>query len=42
MDLDESYDRPLRQRLQFAMKEMASETGGDIEKVIAELVDQYI
>jgi hypothetical protein len=32
----------MRQRLQLAMKEMASEMGGDLEKLITELADQYI
>ncbi len=40
--LDELNDPLLRQRLQLAMKEMASETGGDVEKLITELADQYI
>ncbi|MFZ0929685.1 MAG: radical SAM protein [Syntrophobacteraceae bacterium] len=40
--LDEFNDPRIRERLQFAMKEMASETGGDLEKLITELADQYI
>ena len=40
--LDELGDATVRQRLQFAMKKMASETGGDVEKLITELADQYI
>jgi len=40
--LDEFNDPRIRERLQFAMKEMASETGGDVEKLITELADQYI
>ena len=40
--LDELNDPVMRQRLQFAMKELASETGGDVEKLITELADQYI
>ena len=40
--LDELNDPVMRQRLQLAMKDMASETGGDLEKVITELADQYI
>ncbi|MGA2222938.1 MAG: radical SAM protein [Syntrophobacteraceae bacterium] len=40
--LDELNDPGMRQRLQLAMKDMASETGGDLEKVITELADQYI
>src|SRR5208283_5297575 len=40
--LDDLNDPVMRQRLQLAMKDMASETGGDLEKVITELADQYI
>jgi hypothetical protein len=40
--LDELNDPVVRQRLQSAMQELASETGGDIEKLITELGDQYI
>jgi hypothetical protein len=32
----------MRQRLESAMEEMASEAGGDVEKLITELADQYI
>jgi hypothetical protein len=39
---DEFDDPLMRQRLQLAMKEMASETDGDVEKLITELADQYI
>ncbi len=40
--LDDLNDPVMRQRLQLAMKEMASQTGGDVEKPITELADQYI
>ena len=40
--LDELNDPHIRQRLQLAMKDLASETGGDVEKLITELADQYI
>ncbi len=40
--LDDLNDPVTRQRLEFALKEMASETGGDVEKLIKELADQYI
>jgi hypothetical protein len=40
--LDDLNDPVTRQRLQLAMKDMASETGGDVEKIITELADQYI
>ncbi|MFZ2447685.1 MAG: radical SAM protein [Syntrophobacteraceae bacterium] len=40
--LDELSDPTTRQRLQLAMKELASETGGDVERIITELADQYI
>ncbi len=40
--LDELNDPIMRQRLQLAMKELASETDGDVEKLITELADQYI
>jgi hypothetical protein len=40
--LDELQDPVMRQRLQLAMKELASETDGDLEKLINELADQYI
>lgn len=39
--LDELNDPRIRQRLQLAVKELASDTGGDAEKLIAELADQY-
>ena len=38
--LDEFNDPGMRQRLECAMKEMASETGGDLERVITELGNQ--
>ena len=40
--LDDLNDLGTRQRLQSAMKDLASETGGDLEKLISELADQYI
>ncbi len=40
--LDDLNDPVTRQRLESAMEEMASETGGDLEKLITELADQYI
>jgi hypothetical protein len=40
--LDELNDPVMRQRLQLAMKELKSETDGDVEKLITELADQYI
>jgi len=40
--LDDLNDPIMRQRLQLAMKEVSSETGGDVEKLISELADQYI
>jgi radical SAM superfamily enzyme YgiQ (UPF0313 family) len=40
--LDDLNDPVMRQRLQLAMKDMASEAGGDVEKIITELADQYI
>jgi hypothetical protein len=40
--LDDLNDPVMRQRLELAMKDMASETGGDLEKLITELADQYI
>jgi len=39
---DEFNDPRIRERLQFAMREMVSETGGDLEKLITELADRYI
>ncbi len=40
--LDDLNDPIMRQRLQSAMKDLASETGGDVEKLITELADRYI
>ncbi|MFZ2447688.1 MAG: hypothetical protein WAW37_15130 [Syntrophobacteraceae bacterium] len=40
--LDEFNDPLMRPRLQTAMREIASRTGGDVEKLITELGDQYI
>ena len=40
--LDDLNDPMMRQRLESAMEEMASEAGGDVEKLITELADQYI
>ena len=40
--LDDLNDPVTRQRLESAMEEMASEAGGDVEKIITELADQYI
>lgn len=40
--LDDLNDPMMRQRLQTAMQDLASETGGDVEKIITELGDQYI
>jgi len=40
--LDEFSDPDIRQRLESAMRELAAETGGDVEKLITELADQYI
>ena len=40
--LDDLNDPVLRQRLESAMEDMASETGGHLEKLITELADQYI
>jgi len=31
----------MRQRLQLAMRDLVSQAGGDLEKMITELVDQY-
>jgi histone acetyltransferase (RNA polymerase elongator complex component) len=39
---EEFNDPGVRQRLEVAMKELASETDGDIEKLITDLADQYI
>lgn len=38
-DLDDPF---MRQRLQAAMRDLSSQTGGDVEKLITELADQYI
>ena len=40
--LEELNDPRIRERLQSAMKELALERGGDLEKLITELADQYI
>ncbi|MCE5334766.1 MAG: radical SAM protein [Desulfobacteraceae bacterium] len=40
--LDELNDPVTRQRLQTAMHDLTAQTGGDIERVITELADQYI
>jgi hypothetical protein len=40
--LDELNDPTMRQRLKSAMHDLVSQTGGDVEKVITELADQYI
>lgn len=40
--LEELEDFQVRQRLQSAMHDLASQTGGDIEKLITDLGDQYI
>lgn len=40
--LDELDDPLIRQRLQLALHDLASQTGGDLEKLITELADQYI
>jgi histone acetyltransferase (RNA polymerase elongator complex component) len=40
--LDEFNDPRIRERLQFAMKDLVSEEAGDVEKLITELADQYI
>jgi len=40
--LDELNDPVMRQRLQTAMQDLAGQTGGDIEKLLTELADQYI
>jgi len=40
--LDELNDPLMRQRLQTAMRDLASQTGGDVERIITELADQYI
>lgn len=40
--LDELIDPMTRQRLRSAMHDLISKTGGDVEKLITELGDQYI
>lgn len=40
--LDDLNDPLMRQRLEFAMRDLVSQTGGDLEKLITELGDQYI
>ena len=40
--LDDLNDPLMRQRLEFAMRELVSQTGDDLEKLITELGDQYI
>jgi hypothetical protein len=40
--LDDLTDPVLRQRLQLAMHDLHSQTGGEVEKIITELGDQYI
>jgi len=40
--LDEFSDPDTRQRLEAALKELSSETGGDVEKLLTEIADQYI
>ena len=40
--LDELNDPITRQRLATAMRQLGSETGGDVERIITELGDQYI
>ena len=40
--LDDLNDLLMRQRLEFAMRDLASQAGGDLEKLITELRDQYI
>jgi radical SAM superfamily enzyme len=40
--LDELSDPVTRQRLEAAMRDLASQTDGDVEKLIKELADQYI
>jgi histone acetyltransferase (RNA polymerase elongator complex component) len=40
--LDDLNDPMTRRRLQLAMKDLTSETDGDLEKLIKELADQYI
>ncbi|MEM5787543.1 MAG: hypothetical protein AAGU11_09510 [Syntrophobacteraceae bacterium] len=40
--VDELNGPVTRQRLQTAMRDLLSQTGGDVERVITELGDQYI
>jgi hypothetical protein len=40
--LDDLNDPLMLRRLEYAMRDLASSTGGDIEKLITELGDQYI
>ncbi len=40
--LDELNDPVTRQRLEFAIKDLTGQTGGDVKKLIKELADQYI
>ncbi|MGC9965026.1 MAG: hypothetical protein ABSE08_06450 [Syntrophobacteraceae bacterium] len=40
--LDEFNDPVMRQRLQTATRDLVSQTGSDVEKLITELGDQYI
>jgi hypothetical protein len=40
--LDELNDPRIRQRLQFAVKDLAADAGGDVPELIRELADQYI
>jgi radical SAM superfamily enzyme YgiQ (UPF0313 family) len=40
--LDDLNDPLMRQRLEFAMRDLVSHAGGDLEKMITELGDQYI
>jgi radical SAM superfamily enzyme YgiQ (UPF0313 family) len=40
--LDDLNDPLMRRRLEYAIRDLVSSTGGDIEKLITELGDQYI
>ena len=40
--LDELNDPVMRRKLQTAKRDLAAQTGGDMEKIITELADQYI
>jgi hypothetical protein len=40
--LDDLSDPATRQRLQQAMQDLLAQTGGDLEKLITELGNQYI